>query len=187
MTESHLSIKDLDFMFKNTLVKVVANRNSPEINLVGIKVGPFQEGKEYEVRFWIAKELEKAGITRFRQEELLDIAKLHKIHWKERVQSVRQISSLPEEFYPKLRHCLADLKKKRISSPEKMREYEKMVRLSRDIVNCRLKKIVSLASAPAQTDHVLRNLTTEERMLYEFLYRVISEWRNKVLKVDVES
>lgn len=175
-------IRDADFTFENTPVKIVVNRNCPEIELAGLKVGPFQEGKEYEVRFWIARELEKAGIARLREEELLDLVKLNKVHWKERVQSTKQISSLPEDFYPRLRRYLADLKKGAIKKPEKMRDYEKARRLSRDIINLRLKKIVSLASAPAQTNQVLNNLTREERVVYKSLHKTISEWRKEILK-----
>ncbi|MEM2387253.1 MAG: hypothetical protein QXO50_04485, partial [Candidatus Bathyarchaeia archaeon] len=77
-------IKALDFMFENSPVKVVANRNYPEIKLAGLTVGPFHEGNEYEILYWVARELERFGVVRFRSEELLDSAKLSKIHWKER-------------------------------------------------------------------------------------------------------
>lgn len=69
-------------MFENNPVKIVINRNCPEIQLVGLKVGPFEEGKEYEVKYWVAKELERRGIARVREEELLDAVKLHKIFGK---------------------------------------------------------------------------------------------------------
>jgi len=177
------SIKDADFMFENTPVKIIVSRNCPEIELAGLKVGPFEEGREYEVRFWIAQELEKAGIARLREEELLDAVKLYKMHWKERVQSVKQISSLPEDFYPRLRRYLAGLKEEAAKNPEKMKDYKKVTELSHDIINCRLKKIVSLSSAPAQTDQILKNLTKEERVIYERLSAIISEWRSTILKV----
>ncbi len=180
------SIKDEDFVFENTPVKIVVNRNCPEIELVGLKTEAFQEGKEYEVKFWVADELEKAGIARLREEELLDAVKLHKIHWKERVQSVKQFSPLLEDFYPRLRRYLSRLKEDAVKNPEKMKERDRASRLSRDIVNCRLKKIVSLASAPAQTNQFLKNLTREERAIYERLHTIISEWRTKILKVEAE-
>lgn len=186
-TSSSMSIKDVDFMFENNPVKIVINRNCPEIQLVGVKVGPFEEGKEYEVKYWVAKELERAGIARVRQEELLDAVKLHKIFWKESIQQARQVSPLEEDFYPRLRRYLASLKRKAISNPEKLKEYDKARRLSRDIVNCRLRKIVSLASSPAQTNQTLKNLAREERVLYERLYEIINKWKQKILKVMKES
>jgi len=177
------SIKDTDFIYENTPVKIIINRNCPEIQLAGLKIGPYEEGKEYEVKHWIAHELERTGIARLREEETLDSVKLHKISWKESIQQARQLSPLQEDFYPKLRRYLATLKRGAINNPEKMREYEKVVRLSHDIVNIRLRKIVSLASSPAQTNQTLKDLAKEERTLYERLHTIINEWKTKILKV----
>lgn len=177
-------IKALDFIFENSPVKVIANRNCPEIKLAGLTVGPFEEGNEYEVLYWVARELEKFGVVRFRSEELLDSSKLYKIHWKERVQTAGQVSELPKDFYPKLRRYIAKLEVEAAKTPEKMREYEKVKQLAVDIVNLRLKKIISLASAPAQAEHILRNLTAEERLLYEHIYRLINKWKNQLLEFE---
>ena len=51
MSEKLINLESLDFMFENEKVKVIANRNHPEIKLVGITVGPFEEAKEYEVMY----------------------------------------------------------------------------------------------------------------------------------------
>jgi hypothetical protein len=179
-------IKNLDFSFENSPVRIIANRNCPEIELAGLTVGPFEEGNEYEVQYWIARELEKSGIARFREDERLDAAKLYKIQWKERVQTTGQISKLPEDFYPKLRRYIAELREEITKKPEKIREYEKVRHLTRDIINSRLKKIVSLASAPAQTEQILKNFTNEERFLYNELYKLIDEWRTQILEYEVE-
>ena len=177
------SIRDADFIFENMPVKVVANRNSAKIDLPGVNVGPFKEGKEYEVKFWVAKELEKAGIVRLRVDEPLDLMMLNKIHWKEaRVQTSQKVTYLPSEFYPKLRRYLEELNEAAIKKPEKRSDYEKAKNLSEDITRTRLKKIVSLASSPAQTRQITENLTKEERALYEYLYETISKWRTEILK-----
>jgi hypothetical protein len=181
-----IKIRNLDFSFENSLVKIISNRNCPEIKLAGLKIGPFEEGNEYEVQYWIAQELVKSGIARFREQEMLDAPGLYKIQWKERVQTARQISELPDKFYPKLRRCLRELQEEAAKKPEKILEYEKATQLTRDILNSRLKKIVSLASAPAQTGQILKNFTNEERFLYEQLYKLISEWRTQILKNESE-
>lgn len=177
-----MKIEDLDFSFEHSYVRVIANRNCPEIRLAGLSVGPFEEGNEYEVQFWIAQELEKAGIARFREEERLDATKLYKIQWTERVQTAGQIASLPENFYPKLCRFLMELKEKASENPEKMREYEKIRQLAQDIVNARLKKIVALASASAQTEQSLKNLTAEEKILYTKLHKFIHTWKTRILR-----
>lgn len=168
-------IKDADFTFENKSVKIVANRDCPEIKTAGLKIGPFEEGIEYEVPYWVAHELEKDGIIRFKDGVFIDEVNLHKIHWKERVQPANQITSLQDNFYPRIRHFLSSLKEKTVT-------YDKIVDLSQDIVNCRLKKIVSLSSSSLQTDQVLRNLSIEERVLYDSLYEIINVWRSNILK-----
>ena len=178
------AIQDADFVFENTPVKIVANRNSPEIELPGLKVGPFAEGKEYEVKFWVAKELKNAGIVRIRMDEEIDLTVLNKIQWKERVQTSQKVMSLPEFFYPKLRRFLAELSEQAIKNLEKRNDYEKAKNLSDDITRMRLKKIVSVASSGRgdQTGPILRNLTEEEKFVYECLHKVISEWKAEILK-----
>lgn len=175
-------IRDLDFGFEHSLVKVIANRNCPEIRLAGLNVGAFEEGNEYEIQFWIAQELERSGIARFREEERLDATKLYKMQWTERVQTAGQIASLPENFYPKLRRFLMELKESASKAPEKMREYEKIRHLAQDVVNARLKKVVLLASASAQTEQMLKNFTVEEKFLYTQLYKLINVWKTQILR-----
>jgi len=186
-TKPHSPIKDTDFIYENTPVTIIINRNQPEIQLAGLKIGPYEEGKEYEVKHWIAHELEKAGIARLREEETLDSVKLHKISWKESIQQARQLSPIQEDFYPKLRRYLTQLKRSAIGNPEKLKEYEKVTRLSHDIVNIRLRKIVSLASSPEQTNQTLKDLAQEERILYTRLHTIINEWKTKILKVTEET
>jgi hypothetical protein len=178
------AIKDADFVFENSIVKIVANRNSPAIELPEMTVGPFTEGKEYEVRFWIAKELNKAGIARIRMEDPIDLMGLNKIHWKERMQTSQKVMSLPEDFYPKLRRFLEDLGKQAIKSLEKRNDYEKANNLAEDITRMRLKKIVSLASSGRvdETGPILRNLTDEEKFVYNCLHRVLKDWKEEILK-----
>jgi len=181
-----MSIRDTDFAFENAPVRVMCNRNCPEIQLVGMKVGPFEEGKEYEVQYWVATELERAGITRFREEELLDIRKLDKILWKEKVQHARQVSHVEEDFYPRLRRFLSRLKKGANSSPERNAEYRKAEAVARDIINIRQRKIVSLASSPEQTNETLNDLAKEERTLYNQLYALVNEWKTGIMKESNE-
>jgi len=178
----------LDFCYENSLVKIVANRNCPEIKLAGLTVGPFDEGNEYEVYFWVAKELASVGMVHFREEDILDATKLFKAQWKEGVQIPGQISELSGDFYPKLRRFLSDLKEQatQTQQSEKFHEYDRVKQLARDIVNSRLKKIVALSAAPGQSDQVLKKLTVEERIVYEQLVKIISEWKAKILENGAE-
>jgi hypothetical protein len=178
-----ISIEDADSIFENSPTKVVANRNEEKVELPGLKVGPFEEGVEYELRFWVASELQKAGVVRFREEDTLDVVKLHRVHWKERVQPTSRVSPLPHDFYPRLRRYLTSLIRASEKDRERLKEQEKTARISNDLVNCRVRKIVSLASAPPLAEQALKGLTTEERSLYRRLNTIINEWRSRILKL----
>ncbi len=179
-------ISTLDFSYENSLVKIVANRNCPEIKLSGLTVGPFDEGNEYEAYFWVAKELASSGMVHFREDDILDATKLFKVQWKEGVQIPGQISELPDDFYPKLRRYLATLKEEISRQPERITEYEKTKHLAKDIVNSRLKKIVSLSTAPSQSEQVTKKLSNEEKILYGQLVKLISQWKSNILENEGE-
>jgi hypothetical protein len=184
-TSSTLTMNDLDFDFKNTLTKIIVLENLRQLKIGSITIGPLKEGEEIEIQNWIASELIKAGYGRYHDEYSINNISLNKIHWREtRLQTGRRISSLPEYFYPRLRRYLHSLKEKAISDASFAVEYDRSVRLAHDIINCRLKKIVSLAAAPSQTESVLRSLTNEERILYNELHTKISEWKTYLFKVE---
>jgi hypothetical protein len=173
-------IKKLDFCYENLLVKVIADSDHPKIKLAGLSVGPFKEGNEYEVHYWIAKELVNSNVVHFRTEDI-DSTKLYKIQWRERNQTAGHISKLPDEFYPKLRRYLVKSKDQVTLNPEKIREYDKAKDLAWDIVNSRLKKIVTLSSGPNPTNLILKKLSNEERYICQELGRLINNWKEHIL------
>jgi hypothetical protein len=179
-------IEKMDFCFENSLVRVIADRNSPEIKLAGLSVGPFEEGNEYEVYYWVAQELAASGIVHSREQDGLDATNLYKVQWKERVQIAGQISALTEDFYPKLRRYLANIRAEIAKHPEKTQDYEKATHLALDIVNSRLKKIIVLSSGPVQTGQIQKKFTCEERFIYEQLGKIINEWKAQILDFEGE-
>jgi hypothetical protein len=166
------------------MVKIVANRNCPEIKLAGLTVGPFDEGNEYEVYLWVAKELTATAMVHFREDDLLDNTKIYRINFREGKKAPDQITDIPSDFYPKLRRYLLELKDQatQTQQSEKFQEYDRTKQLSRDIVNSRLRKIVSLAATPALSDQVTKNLTAEERIVYDQICKIITEWKAKILE-----
>ncbi len=184
-----MQIEKLDFCFQNSLVWVIADRNHAEITLAGLSIESLEEGNEYEVQYWIAQELAASGIAHFREDNGLDATRLYKTQWKERVQIAGQISELPDEFYPKLRRYLKSMKEEIAKHPElleKAQEYEKAKHLAWDIVNSRLKKIVTLSSGPVQTAQIQKKLTCEERFIYEQLCSIINGWKKQILDFEGE-
>ena len=178
------SIADIDFDFQNLAVRIVLTREISFSHPAIEKLRSAKIGQEAEVPYWVADQLVAADLARYRDEDLLDIAKLSKTHWKETVPSSTQLPSLQASFYFVLRRFLAKLRAEGKQDPSKLRECEKAETLSRDVINCRVRKIASFAAAPGSSSDLLKNMTAEEQALYRQLRAAVSEWKSSILESE---
>lgn len=116
-------IKTVDSTFNISIVTVIANKNSEEKDFRGVKVGPFEEGNQYEIQYWIAKKLVKSGIVFVKEEELLNLKKLQEEYFDMKVQTSKKFIRLERFFYAKARRLLAELKEKAASTPGGLRGF----------------------------------------------------------------
>jgi hypothetical protein len=181
-----LSTDDVDREFENSKVKVIAVRDSHELEFGNEKIGPFKNGEEVEVLEWIAEILAEYGIVKFRDQDIMDLNSLSKIHWKETIPASRQLPPLGTNFYCELRRLIKRLYKDSKTDSSKLKEYDKALSLSKDIVNCRLRKIASLAASPATTSDVIQGMAREEKALYVSLSSIIADWNQKLLSVELK-
>jgi DNA replication initiation complex subunit (GINS family) len=144
-------------------------------------------GQEVEVPYWTARELVQLGYARFREEDVLNYNTLSKIHWRETIPASRQLPALQANFYCLLRRHVTDLQELSRQDQVKLRELEKTESLVRDIVNCRIRKIVSLAASPTPSEELIQVLTYEERILYLILNKTIVDWKTKLLGSALKS
>ncbi len=178
------NLEEVDFEFENGPVKIIATKDSPEIKFNDITLGPLERGQEVELSFWIAEELVKSGLAKFRDEDALDMTKLSKIHWRETIPTSRQIPRIPENFYFILRRFLKEMREECKEDSSKIARYEKALSLSKDIVNCRVRKIISLAAISAGTTEMTKNMAAEEVALYGRLSAILNDWKDGLLKVE---
>jgi hypothetical protein len=178
------SIADVDFDFQNLPVRIVLTREIPFSHPTIERLKSAKVGQEAEVPYWVADELVAADLAKFRDEDVLDMGKLSKTHWKETVPSSTQLPSLSASFYCVLRRFLAKLSTEGKQEPSKLREYEKAETLSRDVINCRVRKIASFAAAPGSASDLLKNMTPEEQALYNQLKAAINEWKSSILESE---
>ena len=160
-------------------------KNFQDFKIPDISSENIKEGSEYDVAYWIASELVKTGLARFHEESIMNAITLNKIHWREtKLQTGRQISYLPNLFYPLIRRYMRLLKEKSALDSSIVNEYNNALRLIHDVIDCRLKKIVGLATSSTQTEDVLKSLSNEERQLYDYLNDAILRWKSNIFKVE---
>jgi len=169
--------------FDHQTVRLVAVKSIPRLRVTGEEIGPIEENTVFEAKQWVSEELIKSGYARLADEgEKLTIIGIQKAQIKETIQSSRRLSSLPEDFYPKLRRLLRDLKNQSASEPDKAADFQKASQLATDIITSRLNKILLISSVQEADENTLRSMTVEEKSLYNNLHRVVNEWRILALK-----
>jgi len=181
LAEALMSVEDVDFDFENSQTRIIIAREVPDTSPKLSKFSSARVGQEIEAPYWTAKELVRLGYARFREEDILTYNSLSKIHWRETIPASRQLPALQANFYCVLRRHLAELREMSKADQVKLRELERTESLVRDIVNCRIRKIVSLAASPTPSQELMQALTYEERILYTNLNNTISEWKPKLL------
>ena len=76
------------------------------------------------------------------------------------------------------------MKEESKKDPSKIAHYEKALSLSKDIVNCRVRKIISLSAISASTTEMTKNMAAEEMALYDKLSAIIGDWKDGLLKKE---
>lgn len=186
LPEALMTVDDIDFDFENSQTRIVLTREIPETTPRMAKLSSARVGQEIEVPYWTARDLVELGYARFREEDVLNYNSLSKIHWRETIPASRQLPSLQSTFYCILRRHVSELRQMSRQDQVKLRELERTESLVRDIVNCRIRKIVSIAASPTPSEELIQGLTYEERVLYSILNKTIEEWKSKLLGQELK-
>lgn len=173
-------MEEPEFLLQEKLVRLRLLDNVSGLKVAGLLIEG-SKGQEIEVPLWIAEELTKINKGEVVGEgfELKDLAKAH---WREALPSSRHLSKIEETFYFKLRRFLRKMRVEGEGNIEKAKALEKAYSMARDIINCRMRKIASIAASQVEREEVAKNLALEERFLYESLKEIINDWSKRVLE-----
>ena len=173
-----MTIDDIKLDLDSGPIRVKVLHDSPELHLGGKSL--LKENSEIEVPRWMARELSRGKMVSILERDALDMAALAKIHWRESIPGSREIPQMEYDFFHRLRGLLADLSEASERDPTKRIDLEKAQSQFKDILNCRLRKILNAAASPL-TDSSLQKMTAEEQVLFSQLSTIIKEWRQKVV------
>lgn len=174
-------LENLLFEFDNVSVRMVAVRKIPKMETSGLLLKGYEENEEFTVNLWVGKELIESGLARFTG-EAIESSELSRIHYNERMQPLDRLALLPERFYPRVYLSLSEMRRGIRGDLARIETYNRFLGMFRDILEGRLRKIVRLASLGASTDQI-KNLTPEEKTLYEELSSILSGWRSTMMSL----
>ena len=175
------SVGDLHFEFENMPVRLVATRNIPRIETSGILIEETEAGRELTVNLWIAWELVEAGLARFADDGVSN-EEWTQVHYRERFQPLGRPSPLPERFYPRAYLTFSRLRKEAGGDATRLEHLDRLRGMFRDILECRIGKVVRLATAEAAASS--RALQPEEVALYGELHTLVSSWRRGMKRLE---
>jgi len=148
-----------------------------------LQLGAFVEGSETRLPLWAAKALEADGIVRLSPDESQQLrsSELFKLSWKEERNEALLV--LPPNFYPKLRELIAELDNSIRQNPTHttLSEQRQTSMKAKDLINCRLQKILRMSFEHNPSKPMVDALQPEERALFSTIRSEIDDWREKIL------
>jgi hypothetical protein len=176
------------FLYEEAPVKVVFQKPMPATRIADIQIAASVEGGEAKLPLWAARVLEGQGVLKIvlEEDQLLRPSELSKLSWKE--ERNETLSPLPANFYPKLRDMLADLNASIKQNPTHttLNEQRQAFMKAKDLINCRLQKILRLSFERNPSKLMVDALQPEEKALFSTLRGEIDDWREKILSDEVK-
>lgn len=176
-------IKASQFLYEEELVGVVFQKPLPATKIGGIDIPQSVEGSEAKLPLWAARVLSQEGVVRLNLEEGQELksSELYKLSWKE--ERNEMLTQLPPNFYPKLRDLVEGLNRSIKENPTHttLSEQRQAYMKAKDLINCRLQKILRLSFERNPPKAAVEALQAEERALFETLRSEIEEWRGRII------
>jgi uncharacterized membrane-anchored protein YjiN (DUF445 family) len=177
-------LDEFEFLLEERHVRIRLLENIPRVSVAGLTIEGLK-GQEVEVPLWVAEELVRSGKGELLGEDF-GLKELARAHLGEVISSTKRLSMMNEDFYFNLRRFLRKLRVESEGNPEKVETLEKAYSMARDIVNCRMRKLASIAASQAG-DEVTKDFTLEEKLLYSTLKRMINDWSRRLLEDPFKS
>jgi len=156
--------------------RVIPREDFKYSSLLGVEM-KLEDSVEAEVPLYVGEQLFEDGMAD-PVDKALDSKALSMIAWEERHRT-GQISKVPNSFYRQLVML--------ISSDNVAEKTKRVLEASAiEVMDARLKKILTYSLVPSLPRDVVSNLTPEESYVLELLRLVISSWRKEVLKIGRE-
>ncbi|MEM3526345.1 MAG: hypothetical protein QXV37_02935 [Candidatus Jordarchaeaceae archaeon] len=167
--ESVFDVSRFLFRFENSPVRVIVIKDYPKIQIGDRILGPFVEGREMNLRMWEAAELVQHGIVKYKEEAKFSVSDLYKQAWSEA--NKPQLQQIEPNFYQKLRMYYSDPS---VEDSEK-KKVEGMVA---DLISQRVSKILKIALKGGIRSEMVKNMTEEEKWLYDRVNSLVRGWEN---------
>ncbi len=160
---------EIGYMLEDVKVRMLKNVN---INIFDIKINAKQDDTNLIPR-WLAYILRSNNLAEINEQDMS--IELTRALSREKISSSDQLTQLKPDFYIKLNKIMREMREN---------EREKLLIYMNDLLDIRLWKIINIARSAALTPDLEQKLTIEERILFNTIYKAISEFKDRVLRSE---
>ena len=183
MSEEQVSLRQMlerrerEYLLGNTRAKM---RSSVE----NLDVGDFHaeklsEGESVDLPRWVADELVAQGMAEATEPPFEN--EIFSALSKEKMMGPLQLSSLPPDFYVRMRRRLAALAAGVEAGKGKREDLDRLRGICYDLVGIRLSKLLSLSSSSTPASALSEKVNPEEAAFFAVSQSLSKEWRAGIL------
>ena len=170
------NLSRINFKFQNQEILTECVKDQESFSFLKANFGPFEKGKRYKLKLFIALPFIKHGILKVHDLEKCDNTDVQRfaIEEKENVPLVKH--GIPY-FLNKLKEFKIIIENEVKSQKRPKFDLDLYNSYLINIINSRLTKVLNLSKSELSLDDE-RKLTLSEKKLYKELYYLIKRWRN---------
>ena len=170
----------LNFIFKNQIITTECIKDYPGQSLLGETYGPFEKGKQYKLKFFIAMPFIKEKLLRVIDDEKCDNIDVQRFAINER-DDQSLIRRENKYFLNKIKEFRHFIEKEVDSNLRPKVELDRYRSYHANIVDSRLIKLLLLAKVDLSLNDE-QKLTNSEKKLFHHISKIIKIWRSFFLE-----
>lgn len=168
--------KEREFMLAKIRVRMKASVENTDAG--EYRIDNLAEGQSVELPRWMAEELIELKLAESQEERFED--ELSRALSREKMMGPLQLSSLPPDFYMRMRRRLTGLEGG-LGGTTRKEDFDKMKIACYDLIGMRLSKLLSLSSSASQGSSLTDKLAPEEEAFFSTSQSLSAEWRTALL------
>jgi hypothetical protein len=176
------SLKRINFVFKNEEINTECINDYEEFSVLGEKFGPFEKGKKYKLRFFIASVLIKYNILKIAPNEKCDNIDLQRYAVSER-DSDKLVKREQNSFLNKIKEFRIFMEKEVKEGNKPQVFLDNYNSYFTNVLDSRLLKVLRMTKSLLNVDDEKR-LTDAEILIYKHFSDFLNTWRSFFLDIN---
>jgi len=169
------SLERINYIYQNEEILTECIKSHEGITLYSETYGPFEKGKKYRLKLFIARVFIKNDVLKVEQSQKCDSIDVQRYAIAES-DDLKIVRRSDEFFLNKIKEFKIFMEKDVDSNSRPKIDLDRYKSYTVNVINSRLEKLLRLAQTDLSLDDEQR-LTRSEKILYEYLSQFIKSWR----------